>query len=234
MNDMLETMANDQSDDIVDVNATVTDLEGQLETLQQHNDDFVNAIDEANMKISVTTDQVNLTTDQINSDMDPLGLETLVTSQMILADYIEVNEDVIDLNLGTTTVGTFTLCEGETLEFHLALTDEAGTMNADPMSPSEMNELTAVTLLANLVPVAVSNTIAVDDVSDGAVSGYRHTLFYKVTCAGPTTFTIDIDAVIDDMDGTFATVMPGNLQWGYRVYDEGYVLNNTAMDSMCT
>ena len=86
--------------------------------------------------------------------MDPLGLETLVTSQMILADYINVNEDVIDLNTGTTTVGTFTLCMGETLEFHLALTDEAGTMNDDPMSPSEMNELTAVTLLANSVAVA--------------------------------------------------------------------------------
>ena len=150
---------------------------------------------------------------------------------MILADYITVNDAEIPLDSGTVTVGNFNLCEGETLEFHLALTDEAGVMNANPNELSILNELTAVTLLANTIPVAVSSTIDTDAMNDSAVSGYRHTLFYKVTCAGPTDFQIDIDAVIDDSDGTFASVMPGNLQWGYRVYGEGYVLDNDAMDS---
>ena len=152
---------------------------------------------------------------------------------MILADYIEVNEDEIPLDSETVTVGNFNLCTGETLEFHLALTDEAGTLNDDPMTPSMMNELTAVTLSANSSVVAISSTIDMTSMADGAVSGYRHTLFYKVTCAGPTDFQIDINAVIDDSDGTFASVKPGNLQWGYRVYGEGYVLNNDAADSEC-
>ena len=54
MNNMLEMMANTQSENIDDVNQTVSDLEMEIATLEMHNEDFVMAIEDANTKISTT------------------------------------------------------------------------------------------------------------------------------------------------------------------------------------
>lgn len=128
----------------------------------------------------------------------------------------------------TNEVGSFNLCDGETLEFHLAMSDEPG-IQMDGSTFSSDNKVTIVKLVEDSTEVAVSN------VTDTIVRGHQHSLFYKYTndTGGPITYTITVDADISDMTATVATIEPGNLQWGYRTYGEGYELENNPTSSVC-
>lgn len=104
----------------------------------------------------------------------------------------------------------------------------------DSTMESAENELTLVTLFADMDPVAVSTTIDSSDMNDGGVSGYRHSLFYKTTNSGPTkTYTIKITAVGTAGMDDFAMIQPNNLQWGYIMWGAGYVLGEDPADSEC-
>lgn len=183
----------------------------------------------------MTLSQVGLNADALDNEDVPLGLTQLLASQTIVANYLEVNEAAIELTDGEITLPTsFTQCTGETIEFHLALTDEAGLLLDDMSMESANNELTIVTLFADAIPVATSTTLDASDNNDGGISGYRHSLFYKTTnTEAMITYTIRITAVGTNADDDFAMIMPNNLQWGYIMWGDGYVLNEDPVDSVC-
>lgn len=81
-----------------------------------------------------------------------------------MADYIEINQTEIVLADAITEVGSFMQCAGETLEFHLALSDEAGTDGAGMLSSAYT--VLSVVLKADGTEVASSN------VSDAVVRGH--------------------------------------------------------------
>ena len=97
------------------------------------------------------------------------------------------------------------------------------------------NEITSITLFADETAVATSTTLDAMGNNDGGVAGYRHSLFYKTTnVSGDTlTYSIKITAIGTNTDDTFAMIQPKNLQWGYIVYGDGYVLDEAASTSMC-
>ena len=231
----LMSMAGLQESAVATTVGTVSTLNTTVTTLEEHNDAFEMAIDEANTKIGMSTSQVELNSEALDNDMAPLGLTQKLESQTIVANYFEVNDAAIELEDGRITLPTsFTQCEGETLEFHLTLTDEAGLLFMDSTMESAENELTRVALFADMDPVALSTTIDTSDMNDGGVSGYRHSLFYKTTNTGPTkTYTIQIQAVGTNTDDDFAMIQPKNLQWGYIMWGAGYVLGEDPADSEC-
>ena len=139
-------------------------------------------------------------------DADPAALMAMVAAQTITADYLEVNIDAIELTDGDMILPTtFTVCEGDTVEFHLAMTDEPG-LTDNPFVESMTNEGTVVTLLANDEEVAVSSTLDVDGNNDGGAAGYRHTLFYKNTASMETEYKIQITAVGTETDDMLAMI----------------------------
>ena len=91
------------------------------------------------------------------------------------------------------------------------------------------NKVTSVSLFEDGTEVATSN------VTDTVVRGHQHTLFYKFTNPGSTsiTYTIVVNADIGDTASEPATIEQTNLQWGYKTYGDGYVLNVNPADSMC-
>ena len=133
------------------------------------------------------------------------------------------------LEMTTNEVGSFNLCDGETLEFHLAMSDEPGVNAMDGTMFSSDNKVINVKLVEDSTEVAVSN------VTDTVVRGHQHSLFYKYTndTGMPITYTITVDADISDMTASFATIEPGNLQWGYRTYGAGYELETNPTSSVC-
>lgn len=133
------------------------------------------------------------------------------------------------LELATNDVGSFNLCDGETLEFHLAMSDEPGLQLMDAANFSSDNKVISVKLVEDTTEVAVSN------VTDTIVRGHQHSLFYKYTndTGMPITYTIMVDADISDMAASVATIEPGNLQWGYRTYGAGYELETNPTSSVC-
>ena len=105
----------------------------------------------------------------------------------------------------------------------------------DNTMESAENELTLVTLFADMDPVATSTTLDSSDMNDGGVSGYRHSLFYKTTNSGATkTYTIQVTAIGTNTDDDFAMIQPNNLQWGYIMWGEGYLLGENPLDSECS
>ena len=109
----------------------------------------------------------------------------------------------------------------ETVEFHLAATTTA-------MNGVNDGDITGFFLLADGVPVAASTH------SDALVMmGGRsrsHTLFYKNTLIGDTTFTVawSNKAITAASAGVSASIDVNNLQWGYKTYEAGYVLEVAA------
>ena len=81
-----------------------------------------------------------------------------------MADYIEINQTEIELVDAITQVGTFMQCARETVEFHLALSDEAGTDGSGMLSSAYTVQ--SVVLKADGTEVASSN------VNDGIVRGH--------------------------------------------------------------
>ena len=232
----LLSMAGLQESDLATTVGIVTDLTTTVTTLEEHNDAFEMAIDEANTKIGMTLSQTGLNSEALDNDSAPLGLTQKLETQTIVANYLEVNEAAIELTDGRITLPTsFTQCTGETLEFHLTLTDEAGLLFMDNTMESAENELTLVTLFADMDPVATSTTLDSSDMNDGGVSGYRHSLFYKTTNSGATkTYTIQVTAIGTNTDDDFAMIQPNNLQWGYIMWGEGYLLGENPLDSECS
>ena len=232
----LMSMAGLQESDLVTTVGIVTDLTATVTTLEEHNDAFEMAIDEANEKIGMTLSQTNLNLEALDNESAPLGLTQKLETQTIVANYLEVNDAAIELTDGQITLPTsFTQCTGETLEFHLTLTDEAGLLFMDNTMESAENELTLVTLFADMDPVATSTTLDSSDMNDGGVSGYRHSLFYKTTNSGATkTYTIKVTAIGTNTDDDFAMIQPNNLQWGYIMWGEGYLLGENPLDSECS
>ena len=106
----------------------------------------------------------------------------------------------------------------------------------DPMQESGENELTSITLFAGETAVATSTTLDGMGNNDAGVAGYRHSLFYKSTnVSGDTiTYSIVITAVGSNTDDMFAMIQPKNLQWGYIMYGDGYVLDEDATTSLCS
>ena len=230
-------MAGIQAGNVATASSTASTLTSTISTLADHNDDFEAAIDAANTKIGTTTDLIGLNQSALDSDLEPLGLMQLAASQTIVANYLEVNDAPIELTDGEITLPTtFTQCNGETLEFHLALTDEAGLLFMDPMQESGENELTSITLFAGETAVATSTTLDGMGNNDAGVAGYRHSLFYKTTnvSGGTITYSIVITAVGSNTDDMFAMIQPKNLQWGYIMYGDGYVLDEAATTSLCS
>ena len=149
-----------------------------------------------------------------------------------MADYIEINQTDIELTMANglpDVVGTFTQCPGETMEFHLALADEAGTNGSTGLSSAYT--VTKVSLKADTNEVVSSN------VADGVVRGHQHTLFYKFgnNSMAAVVYTIEVEAVVigGGMMDTRAMIKEQNLQWGYRTYGEGYVLDTMANANPC-
>ena len=130
------------------------------------------------------------------------------------------------LDSPTNEVGKFTLCGLETLDFHLAMSDEPGI---NGMDFSTDNKVTSISLLED------GNEVATSNVTDTVVRGHQHTIFYKFT--NPTSdmieYTIVVNADIGDVSATPATIEQTNLQWGYKTYGDGYVLDVNPADSMC-
>ena len=79
---------------------------------------------------------------------DLTGLEQQLASQQITSDYLEINEDPIDLGMSTQELGLFTACPGETIEFHMRLTDLPGVDSMD-QSIALGNYVFAIQLLDN-------------------------------------------------------------------------------------
>ena len=156
------------------------------------------------------------------------GLDT----QTIKNDYFYANAAPI-VNTDTTTMpvaitadtlatdSEFCADMNETVEFHLAATTTA-------MNGIDDGDITGFFLLANNVPVAASTH------SDALVMmGGRsrsHTLFYKNTLIGDTTFTVawSNKAITAASAGVSASIDVNNLQWGYKTYEAGYVLEAAA------
>ena len=130
------------------------------------------------------------------------------------------------METAANTVGTFTLCGLETLDFHLAMSDEPGINN---MMFSTDNKVTSISLFEDGTEVATSN------VTDTVVRGHQHTIFYKFTNPGSSSieYTIVVNADIGDVASAPATIEQTNLQWGYKTYGDGYTLNVNPADSMC-
>ena len=212
MNAELKMMADTQAGTVAGIETNVSDRSDEVDLMTSDNVDFNMTLDAAVMKNEMTEDVIDVTTMQLSSEDVPLGLEPAIMSQMIVADYLEVNEDIIMLDDGINTLpSTFSLCPGETLDFHLALTNEAGTDANNMSSPSATNEFTAVTLLAGTTPVAISSTFDNVPENDGAVASYIHTLFYKFTNDSPTDsidYSIEILAIGTTAADGLATIMP--------------------------
>ena len=128
-------------------------------------------------------------------------LQMDIEKQTVVADFISINDDIWELSMPTTPVGSFNLCDGETLEFHLAMSDEPGIVMGDTTFSSD-NKVISVKLLEGAEEVAVSN------VTDTIVRGHQHSLFYKFTndTGMPITYTIEVAADTSDATASSATI----------------------------
>lgn len=156
-------------------------VEDALDLVEQGN------IDNAAL-ILINTNQV----DQLQMDIE---------KQTVVADFIFINDVRLTLDATTNPLGSFNLCDGETLEFHLAMSDEPGIVMGGTTFSSD-NKVVNVKLLEGAEEVAVSN------VTDTVVRGHQHSLFYKYTndTGNAITYMITVDADISDATASFATI----------------------------
>lgn len=115
---------------MMDAGTNMTDLSTITTNISDANGQVITAmglITTAQGEITTVNDRVTATTGVITQNgLDITALSTLVDMQQIVADHFETNAAEIELNTPTTTVGTFCVPDGETVEFHLSLADEAG------------------------------------------------------------------------------------------------------------
>ena len=219
---------------MMDAGTNMTDLTTITTAISTANGQVMNAsslittaageIDTVNTKVTATTDVIT------QNGLDITALETLVDMQQIVADHFESNAAEIELNIPETPVATFCVPDGETVEFHLSLADEAG-LQMDGMTLSTANTVERVNLVSDVNGiVAQSNQV-------DSVRGHQHSLFYKVTNAtgDNETFTVNVDAIVSQGaptgTDTFAKINANNLQWGYRTYAAGYTLEAMPNDT---
>lgn len=197
----------------------VTDALVQVESDRMEVETALEGIVQGNMDNASMIETNTMNVEQLQMDVE---------KQTVVADYIQINPTAITLDMATQTVGEFILCAGETLEFHLAMSDEPGIVMGDTTFSSD-NKVVNVKLNEE------GNEVAVSNVTDTVVRGHQHSLFYKYTndTGGPLTYTITVDADISDTASDFATIETGNLQWGYRSYGAGYELDTNPQSSMC-
>lgn len=102
---------------------------------------------DAETVISMTTNAISMNTSSMND------LEDQIALQDINSDYIFVNSNPMVLTTSPEVLAMFDLCVGETLDFHLALTDEPG-VDANGLVIGNTNTVQNVALLADGVVVA--------------------------------------------------------------------------------
>ena len=190
---MMDVMT--QAENITDVQETVVEVTATLDQVEMDRMDVQDALDlvtQGNIDnaalILINTNQV----DQLQMDIE---------KQTVVADFIFINEDRLTLDQPTQPVGSFNLCDGETLEFHLAMSDEPGIVMGGTTFSSD-NKVVNVKLLEGTEEVAVSN------VTDTVVRGHQHSLFYKYTndTGNAITYMITVDADTSDATASFATI----------------------------
>ena len=83
-------------------------------------------------------------------------------------------------------------CPGETIEFHLAMADEAGRNAPNGNALSSAYTVTSVSLNVD------GNEVASSIMTDGEVRGHQHSLFYKAEnmTASPLSYEIIVTAVV--------------------------------------
>ena len=122
-------------------------------------------------------------------------------------------------------------CPGETIEFHLALTDEAGRNAPMGSMLSSTNTVTSVSLNVG------GNQVASSIMTDGEVRGHQHSLFYKAENTGtmPLEYEIIVTAIVTGggPTDTVPKILAENFQWGYRTYGMGYMLNTDPAANLC-
>ena len=186
---------------------------------------------EASLATVTQSNMDNATLIADNTDLLNNTLLPALQGQLVGKDYIEINRNRILLDQATSDppIGAFNVCIGETVEFHLAMSDEPGLDMNDSSIFSTDNKVTGIQLLADGIEVAVSN------VTDEVVRGHQHSLFYKNTndTGMPIAYTIVVNADIGDAASNPATIEIGNLQWGYRTYEDGYVLGTNPTANVC-
>jgi len=222
--------------------AELTDLTMRITTANEDLD-IINGADPAGLVPTATTNlneiQTRVTDTQTTIEDNLakiLDLEADVGNQMIMADYFYVNDAPIVVNTADFDDATFEFClpAGETMEFHLSMTDQAGVEldagTGDPTTTLNGNVVKAVVLRETVANVTVAESRQIDT----DPRGHQHSIFYKVTnMSGDTqTYAIRLEADVSfaasAMDAEYAQVPVGNLQWSYRTYAAGYPLEAPA------
>ena len=205
----------------------------QVTAAQATIDDVTVTVTEAEMSMDTVEAKIETTDVTIDAnEMDLVELQAVIETQMIAKDYFERNDDEeIELSTPNNIVGTFMHCPGEVIEFHLAMADEAGRDMVNGSNLSMTNTVTSVKLLAD------GDEVAASIVTDDFVRGHQHSLFYKAAndTGSPIAYTIDVAAIVvgGGPTDTFAKILENNLQWGYRTYNQGYILDTNPVRNLC-
>ena len=135
-----------------------------------------------------------------------------------------MNQDEILIDLPIKSLGEFTLCPGETVEFFGSMTNEPG-INSVPGD----SVIFRLVLVSDEVFDPFRDPVVARADNDSNADPFdllMRNLFYKQTNEKdvPITFTLSVQAdyFINEDSDTPASIRPGNLQWGYRKYGEQY------------
>lgn len=129
--------------DLTTITTAISTANGQVMNASNLITTAAGEIDTVNTKVTATTGVIT------QNGLDITALEILVDMQQIVADHFESNAAEIELNMPTTTVATFCVPDGETVEFHLSLADEAG-LQMDMMTLSTANTVERVNLVSDV------------------------------------------------------------------------------------
>ena len=168
-------------------NANQSELDGFIDQIEDANADLDTVNGASGLVPSAASElvqvqlRVNETQDVIDDNNDKITeLENAVNAQRIVTDFSTQNDSEIVLSTPSELLGQFCVDDGETLEFHLSASDQAGValdVNGDPTSMlGTMNQVKAIVL-----KLVGGPTVAESRQDDNTVRGHQHSIFYKVT-----------------------------------------------------